>query len=88
MQKKKKRLDYEIPPYIYIVSEGTKTEPYYIRGLVNAINAKYYNYGSERRIEVKGTGRSTLSLLQYARNQVENEWPQATVFVEGKVTIK
>ena len=29
------------PPYMYIVSEGIKTEPNYIRGLVDKINNKY-----------------------------------------------
>ncbi len=29
MQKKKKEINDELPHYTYIVSEGTKTEPYY-----------------------------------------------------------
>lgn len=81
MQKKKKKIQclYELPPYTYIVSEGTKTEPYYIQGLTNAINRKYYNLSSDKRIVVKGTGRSTSSLLEYARIQVEEDLPQAEV---------
>lgn len=79
MQKQKKNLAHEIPPFTYIVSEGTKTEPYYIKGLADVINKKYYNFGSKNRIEVKGTGRSTLSLLKFVRKQVEIDWPQATV---------
>lgn len=81
MQKKKKKYEslYELPPYTYIVSEGIKTEPYYISGLVDAINKKYYNLSTDKRIKVKGTGRNTKSLLEYARRQVEQDLPQASV---------
>lgn len=33
MQKKQKQINYELPRYTYIVSEGTKTEPYYISAI-------------------------------------------------------
>ena len=32
-----------LPPYTMIVSEGIKTEPIYIKGLVNKVNEKYKN---------------------------------------------
>ena len=65
------------PPYMYIVSEGTKTEPNYICGLVNKINNKYKKFLPGDRIVVKGTGRNTQSLLEYARKTVNKEFPQA-----------
>ena len=77
MKKKKKTLLDDMPPYMYIVSEGTKTEPNYIKGIANAINTKYYDMSSDKRIEVEGTGRNTKSLLKYARKQVERVFPQA-----------
>ena len=46
-----------LPPYTMIVSEGTKTEPYYLNGFVSKINDKYKKITSEKRIEVYGTGR-------------------------------
>ncbi|MFI3173211.1 MAG: RloB family protein [Eubacteriales bacterium] len=79
MNKAKKKIEGILPPYIYIISEGTKTEPNYIAGMVRTINSKYYDFGSKNRIVVKGTGRSTRSLLNYARKQVEKELPEATV---------
>lgn len=81
MQRKKKKIDnlYELPPYMYIVSEGTKTEPYYISGLSDVINNKYSNLSKHERIIVKGTGRNTKGLLEYARKQVEIEFPQASI---------
>ncbi|MDE7013679.1 MAG: RloB family protein [Kineothrix sp.] len=79
MQKKAKPLLDFLPPYTYIVSEGTKTEPNYIIGMTDKINAKYYDLSSGKRIIVHGTGKSTKNLLQYARKQVEIDFPQATV---------
>lgn len=79
MQKKQKDLLDALPPYMYIVSEGTKTEPHYIRGITDEINRKFYNLSSGERIKVKGTGRNTRGLLEYARKQVDRDFPQATV---------
>ncbi len=83
LMERKKKKDFEslesLPPYTYIVSEGTKTEPYYISGFADTINKKYYNYTSSNRIKVKGTGRSTKGLLEYARMTVEKDMPQATI---------
>lgn len=79
MSKKEKEIEvrHTAPPYMYIFSEGTKTEPYYIKGIVNAVNEKYREIGLKDRIKFKGTGRNTLSLLEYARRTVEKEFQQA-----------
>lgn len=79
MEKRKKELIDEPPPYMYIVSEGTRTEPNYIRGLSKSINSKYSDLSSGNCIVVKGTGRNTKGLLAYAKKQVEREFPQAEV---------
>lgn len=79
MHKKEKEILDDLPPYMYIVSEGTKTEPNYIKGFANAINSKYYEFSSGPRIFVRGTGRNTKGLLRFARTQVEKEFPQAEV---------
>lgn len=81
IQKKKKDIGtvHKLPPYTYIISEGIKTEPYYIKGLVDVINNKYRDFTRDNRILVEGTGRNTISLLEYARKQVENVFPQTTI---------
>lgn len=79
MQKRKKEILDDLPPFIYIISEGVKTEPNYISGLADAINCKYRDLSSGKIVFVKGTGRNTKSLLQYARKQVNRDFPQATV---------
>lgn len=79
MQKKKKEIHYELPHYTYIVSEGTKTEPYYIESIARRINEKYREFSTGRFIIVQGTGRNTRGLLEYARNTVDKEFPQAEV---------
>lgn len=79
MQKRKKELLDDPPPYIYIVSEGKETEPNYISGLAKAINSKFSDLSSGDRIIVKGTGRNTRGLLKYARKVVESDFPQAAV---------
>lgn len=77
MRKKSKVLLDELPPYTYIVCEGTKTEPNYFRGISEEINNKYFDLSSGKRIVLKGTGRNTKGLLEYARKQVEKDFPQA-----------
>ncbi len=78
MEKRKKKMDIPLlPPYIYIISEGTKTEPYYIGAIASKINEKYREYSTGERIVVEGTGRNTKSLLEYARNTVDEKFPQA-----------
>ncbi|MCM1569043.1 MAG: RloB family protein [Roseburia sp.] len=79
MQRKQKEINYELPYYTYIVSEGTKTEPYYIESIAQQINEKYKAFSTGRFIIVKGTGRNTKGLLEYARNTVDKEFPQAEV---------
>lgn len=68
-----------LPPYTFIVSEGTKTEPNYIKSLADAINNKFYNYSQDKRIIVEGSGRNTKGLLEYAIKRVEDVMPQAEI---------
>ena len=79
MQKRKKSFNFPIPPFMFIVSEGTKTEVTYMKGFTDVINKKYYSLSSQPRIVVLGTGRSCSSLLQYARRVVKTKMPQAEV---------
>ncbi len=79
MEKKQKKVFPELPRYTYIVSEGTKTEPYYIEGIAQKINEKYREFSTGKFIMVKGTGRNTKGLLEYARSNVEEEFPRARV---------
>lgn len=79
MKKKKNKINCELPRYTYIVSEGTKTEPYYIESIAQIINEKYREFSSGRFIVVNGTGRNTKGLLEYARVNVDMEFPQAEV---------
>jgi hypothetical protein len=57
------------PEYNIIVTEGTKTEPYYFEGFQEKINEKYRG-----RVDVRiyGEGRNTLSLLKKAVEYVRN----------------
>lgn len=57
------------PEYHLIVTEGTKTEPYYFEGLRNEINFKYPGYISIK-IEGVGQGANTLTLLDRAEKIV------------------
>ena len=66
-----------LPSYMYIVSEGTETEPNYISGFAKKINKKCKDYGLGKRIVVRGTGRNTRGLLDFARDEVEKEFPMA-----------
>lgn len=68
-----------LPPYTFIVCEGVKTEPNYIKGLADKINEKFYNFSQGKRIIVEGVGRNTKGLLQYAAERVEKVMPQAEV---------
>ncbi len=79
MQKKKKEINDELPHYTYIVSEGTKTEPYYFESIAQKINEKYREFSTGRFIFVEGTGRNTKGLLEYARKTVDKKFPQAEV---------
>lgn len=79
MNKRKKTLLDDIPPYTFIVSEGIKTEVAYISGFASAINRKYADFTTGEMIKIMGTGRNCQSLLSYAREAVEEEMPQASV---------
>lgn len=81
MQRKKKLSEAipQLPPYTYIVSEGTKTEPYYILGFADAINKKYSRFGKHNRIQVKGIGKNTKHLLEHTRKIVDSEFPETEI---------
>ena len=81
MSKKKKKVEelQELPPYTIIFSEGIKTEPFYIRGLTQQVNNKFSEFSSNDRIVVIGTGRSALSLLEYARRIVHEKHSECQV---------
>ena len=79
MQKRKKELLDDLPPYMYIICEGTKTEPNYIKGFADAINSKYYEFSSGPRIFVRGTGRNTNGLLRFARTQVVYRYKECRI---------
>lgn len=66
-----------LPPYTFILSEGTKTEPNYVKDMVGEINKKYYNFCQGDVIIVEGTARNTKTLLEYARERVEVVMPRA-----------
>ena len=63
-KKKRVYLDYNL-----IVSEGTKTEPYYFNALKARINSKESN---RVQVDIKGTGLNTIGLLEYAKKLVAN----------------
>lgn len=79
MKKKLKDMVDDLPPYMFIVSEGIKTEIFYIKGFSDAINKKYSDFSTSDRIQVMGTGRNCRSLLSYAREQVLKIMPQAEI---------
>ncbi len=75
--KKKKRKEgsrLAQPERYLIICEGKKTEPNYFKGIQKRINKKYDKKISERiQLRVKGTGRNTLSLLNFAKDQVKQQ---------------
>ena len=77
MKQKKSKMNtkYQLPPYTLIVSEGVKTEPLYLEGLVNKINNQYKDLIKGKHIEIYGTGRNTRGLLKYVDKRIANgEW--------------
>ncbi len=59
------------PQYHLIVTEGTKTEPNYFRGLQHDIDTvENGRYRGKIQLEIKGMGMNTLSLLKTAENHV------------------
>lgn len=77
MKQKQSKMNtkYQLPPYTLIVSEGIKTEPLYLNGLVDKINEQYKDIAKEKHISVYGTGRNTKGLLKFVDKRVANgEW--------------
>ncbi len=68
-----------LPPVTVIFSEGTKTEPNYIKELADRVNTKYAKYSSKPRIYVFGTGRNTRGLYAYAKGKVKTDYPNAEI---------
>ncbi len=59
------------PQYHLIVTEGTKTEPNYFKGLQRDIDTvENGRYRGKIQLEIKGMGMNTLSLLKTAENHV------------------
>lgn len=64
-----------LPMYTMIVCEGTKTEPFYLRGFVAKINEKFKNLTKEDHIKVHGTGRNTQGLIRFVdRKRDKGGW--------------
>ena len=56
------------PNSFLIVSEGTKTEPFYFKGLSDYINLKYGNSLQSKPVIIpEGVGRSTVKLIREAQ---------------------
>lgn len=69
LQAKKRKTQMSLlPPRILIISEGTKTEPYYMDEFARRINEKYTQFTKNKRIIVDGTGRNTTGLYEYLDN--------------------
>jgi len=66
----------ELPPRILIVTEGTKTEPFYFEILADKINKKEEFSKITRNprvvVEVEGTGRNTSGLYQYLEDNYDS----------------
>ena len=77
MKRKESRMNTKelLPPYTMIVSEGTKTEPIYLRGFASKINEKYKDLVRENHIEVYGTGNNTNGLIRFVdRKRASGDW--------------
>ncbi|MCK4259528.1 MAG: RloB domain-containing protein [Halanaerobiales bacterium] len=64
------------PERYLIICEGTKTEPNYFEGIKKRIENKYNRRMNDRinvTLTIEGTGRNTLSLLDYAKGIVKKE---------------
>ncbi len=74
-RKRKNAIVSMLPEKILIISEGTKTEPNYFRGIANCINDKYRKYTQNKRVIcVEGTGCNTDGLYRYLdRNKTPEE---------------
>ena len=79
MKKRKKAVIGTLPPFMYIVTEGTVTEVTYIEGFAKNINMRYGAFSTRDRIVVKGFGKSCLTLLEEAERTVGKVCPKAKV---------
>ncbi len=77
MARRKKTMIDPLPPYIYIVAEGTVTEVRYLEGFADMINRRFRAYSSRRRVVIRGFGRSCLRLLEEAVATVGTACPNA-----------
>ena len=68
-----------LPPKTEIFCEGAKTEPHYLREIVNLINKRCSEYAKSQRIKLRdhikiiGAGRSTTSLMSFAVDNVDRD---------------
>ena len=62
-----------LPPRILVVSEGTKTEPYYVQCFAKKINDKYRKFSANPRIVVEGTGRNTIALYSFLEDNFSSK---------------
>lgn len=60
-----------LPERHLFVTEGTKTEPNYLRGLVNLI-CEHFGPLAKRQFDINGEGDNTLTLLQKAESYQHN----------------
>lgn len=61
-----------LPERHLFVTEGTKTEPNYLQGIIDLICKRYGN-SAVKQFQVIGEGDNTLNLLQKAENYQQNE---------------
>ncbi len=74
MKAKKRTEEFPLlPPRILVVSEGTKTEPYYIQCFAQKINDKYRRFSANPRIVVEGTGRNTIALYSFLEDNFSSK---------------
>ena len=76
-RKRKEGVKLVHPERFLIICEGTKTEPNYFNSIKNKIEEKYDNKINNRiKLEIRGTGRNTISLLNYAKDILEKNRKQ------------
>lgn len=64
MPKRRDRAMHIQPERHFIITEGTKTEPYYFERIKCLINEKYH--GEKIKLEIEGAGDNTVKLLERA----------------------
>lgn len=74
MKAKKRTETFQLlPPRILIVSEGTKTEPYYLQLFAQTINDRCRKFSASPRIVVEGTGRNTTGLYSFLEDNYSSK---------------